>query len=322
MPRSKNQKQKLTVLRSILLERTSSEHPMTMKEIIAALAAYGIPAERKSIYEDIEILNLMGMNIKTVRSKSVGYYAASRDFDLPELKLLVDAVCSSKFIPESQSESLIKKLTSLASVHDRPSLNRSVFVSNRARTVDEDIFQTVDCIHDAIESDRDIAFSYFSWTAEKKKELRHDGKRYRVSPWALVWDDSNYYLVGFDTDKKEIRHYRVDKMVRTGMTDFPRSGREDYERFDISSYSGAVFGMFGGKPERITLQCAKRLANTMLDRFGNDTVILNDGDTFRITVNAVPSPVFLGWVISFGGEVKILSPESTAKKLRELLEKF
>ncbi len=322
MPKSSNQKQKLTVLRSILLEYTSKTHPMTMKEIITELKSRGISAERKSIYNDIEILKMLGTDIKTVREKSVGYYVDQRDFETSELKLLVDAVSSSKFIPESQSKQLIKKLTSLTNIYDRPSLNRSVFVSDRANSVDSDVLDNVDKIHIAIETDRDIAFSYFQWTPEKTKELRRDGARYRVSPWALVWDDNNYYLVGYDDAYGEMRHYRVDKMIRVGITDFPRRGKEDFKKFNISSYSKSVFGMFGGAPMKITLSCANRLANTMLDRFGNDTVILKDGDRFRITVNIVPSPVFFGWVLSFGGEVKILSPESVAKNLDSLIESF
>ena len=322
MPRSGNQKQKLAVLRSILLEYTSKNHPMTMKEIIAELKSRGISAERKSIYNDIETLIMLGTDVKTARGRTVGYYIDKREFEISELKLLVDAVSSSKFIPESQSKQLIKKLTSLTDVHDRPSLNRSVFVSDRVSEVDSDVLDTVDKIHIAIESDRDIAFSYFQWTPEKKKELRRNGERYRVSPWALVWDDNNYYLVGYDLTYSEMRHYRVDKMIRAGITDFKRSGEEEFKKFNISSYSKSVFGMFGGEPMRITLSCANRLANTMLDRFGSDTVILKDGDRFRITVNIVPSPVFFGWVLSFGGDVKILSPESVVNDLESLADAF
>ncbi len=322
MAKSGNQKQKLAVLRSILLEYTSKTHPMTMKEIIAELNSRGISAERKSIYSDIETLIMLGTDIKTARGKTVGYYVDNRDFEMSELKLLVDAVSSSKFIPEKQSKLLIKKLTSLTNIHDRPSLNRSVFVSDRASAVDNDVLDTVDKIHIAIESDRDIAFSYFQWTPDKKKELRRDGARYRVSPWALVWDDNNYYLVGFDITYGEMRHYRVDKMIRAGITDFKRSGEEDFKKFNISSYSKSVFGMFGGEPMRITLSCANRLANAMLDRFGSDTVILKDGGRFRITVNIVPSPVFFGWVLSFGGDVKIVSPESAAESLDRLIDSF
>lgn len=321
MPRSVNQKKKLAVLRDIFLERTDSLHPITMKELISALNASGISAERKSIYSDIELLRELGTDIKTVRGKTTGYYVASREFDLPELKLLADAVRASKFITEKKSTQLIKKLANLANCHDRSSLNREVFVSNRVKSMNEDIYLTVDRIHDAIENDLRISFGYFQWTPEKKKELRRGGERYEVSPWALVWDDSNYYLIGYDHSHNGIRHYRVDKMVSAKLCEKKREGKAAFEEFDLRSYSGAVFGMFGGKPERVALSCSNRLANVMIDRFGRDTVILKESsERFRIHVNVVPSPVFLGWVISFGGEVTIVSPESVAESMKKIAE--
>lgn len=320
MARSSNQKKKLSLLRSILLERTGPEHPISMKEIISALDAYGVSAERKSIYNDLETLRELGLDIQTVKGRYSGYYVGMREFELPELKLLVDAVRASKFITEKKSAVLIKKLASLANEHDRKSLNRAVFVSNRTKSDNEDIYKAIDVIHDAIEADKCISFSYFSWTPDKKKELRNDGKRYDVSPWSLVWDDSNYYLVGFDNEKKEIRHYRVDKMLKIVLAEKERSGEEEFKKFDIASYSGSVFGMFGGAPERVTLSCANRLANVMLDKFGSDITILNDGDgdRFRIHVNVVPSPVFLGWIMGFGSDVEIISPDSVSQKLKNL----
>lgn len=321
MPRHVNQKKKLPILRSILLERSDETHPLSMKELIAALKAHGINAERKSIYNDLETLKELGLDIRTVRGRTVGYYVGSREFELPELKLLVDAVRASKFITEKKSASLIKKLAQLANMHDRKALNRAVFVSNRTKTGNEDIYGTVDRIHDAMEADVDITFKYFQWTASKEKELRRNGSRYCVSPWSLVWDDSNYYLVGYDRDSRAIRHYRVDKMLDARVEDTRREGREEFEKYDINSYSGAVFGMFGGAVERITLSCTNRLANVMLDRFGSSVPILKDGDDrFRITVNVAASPIFFGWVIGFGGEVKIISPESAVDEVERLLK--
>ena len=187
----------------------------------------------------------------------------------------------------------------------------------------EDIYGTIDCIHDAIEQNHNVTFQYFSWTPQKRKELRRNGELYNISPWSLVWDDSNYYLVGYDTASKEIRHYRVDKMQKTQLGKTERTGEAEFKKYDIKSYSSAVFGMFGGTMERVTLSCGNRLANVMLDRFGSDTVVLKDGkDRFRITVNVIPSPVFLGWVISFGTEVKIVSPDHVANNLKRLLSQF
>ncbi len=323
MPRSTNQKKKLPILRRILLERSDETHPLTMKELISALAAHGVTAERKSIYSDLETLRELGLDVRTARGKTVGYYVGTREFELPELKLLVDAVRASKFITERKSSSLIKKLSSLANVHDRKALNRAVFVSNRVKSGNEDIYGNVDRIHEAMEADVDITFKYFQWTADKKKELRRNGARYCVSPWSLVWDDSNYYLVGFDKTSREIRHYRVDKMLEARVEDTARVGGEEFKKYDIASYSGAVFGMFGGKAERVTLSCTNRLANVMLDRFGSNIPILKDGvDRFRITVNIVTGPIFFGWVMSFGGEVRIISPESAARELDAIAKSF
>ncbi len=322
MPRSANQKKKLSILRSVLLERSDETHPLTMKDLINALSAHGISAERKSIYNDIETLRELGLDICTVRGKTTGYFIGSRDFELPELKMLVDAVRASKFITEKKSATLIKKLASLANVHDRKALNRAVFVSNRTKTENESIYYTVDAIHEAMENNLDITFRYFRWTHNKQKELRKDGERYEVSPWSLVWDDSNYYLIGYDSESEEIRHYRVDKMLDVKLSTTERRGEDEFKKYDISSYSSAVFGMFGGKPERVTLSCSNRVANVMLDRFGNDIAIIKDGsDRFRITVNIVPSPIFLGWVISFGGEVEIVSPEQVKTEMQKLIDK-
>lgn len=321
MARQSNQKRKLVFLRDILLEYTDEKHPMTMKEIINQLAARGVSAERKSLYDDLETLKALEIDIQTARSRSTGYYVAKRDFELSELKLLVDAVTASKFIPRSEANGLVKKLTSLAGIYDRPSLNRQVFVSNKNAALESDLFHTVDRIHEATEGDLNLKFRYFGWTVRKEKVFRRNGDFYNVSPWSLVWDDNNYYLVGFDLETSEIRHFRVDKMTEIKVTDIRRSGKEQFEKFDIQSYSDAAFGMFGGKMERVTLRCAERLANVMIDRFGSRTVILNDGGSFRITVNVIPGPVFLGWVLSFGGEVEIISPENVKELFSDLNER-
>jgi len=321
MPRSSNQKRKLSIIRDLLYEKTNASHPITVKEVIAELNAMGISAERKSIYDDMETLQVLGEDIKTVRGRATGYYIDNRNFDLSELKLLIDAVRASKFIPEKQSKNLMAKLSSLACVHDRPSLNRQVFVSNRAKSLNDDIFSTIDILHEAMEKDLSVSFKYFQWTVDGRKEYRKNGERYNISPWSLVWDDSTYYLVGFDNEKGELRHYRVDKMSKALLSNMARQGKEEFKKYDIKSYSGAIFGMFGGEMERVTISCANRLANVMLDRFGNKTPIIKQGDRFRITVNVVPSPVFLGWVISFGDEAEIIEPQNIKEKYDRLRNK-
>ena len=323
MPKSANQKKKLILLRGILLEKTDGEHGISMAEIINSLAAYGIKAERKSIYDDLNALRELGLDVQMRRDRGVTYYVKDRDFSSAELKLLADAAGSSKFIPLEKSRELNKKLASLAGSGERKSLKRDFYVSNRADGQNADIYKNIDVISESINEDCDVEFKYFGWDARKNKSFHRDGRKYRVSPWSLIWDDSNYYLAGYDHEYKEIRHYRVDKMqAAVSLPETRRTGKEEFEKYDVAgACAGAMFGMFGGTAERVTLRCASSCANVMIDRFGRNTVILNDGETFRIHVNVVPGETFYGWVAGFGGKVSVLAPERVAREYAELLKK-
>lgn len=318
MAKSKNQKVKLFVLLDILKNQTDETHPITTAKLIDELARQDIKSERKTIYADIECLINYGFDVVNNRGN---YYMASREFELPELKLLVDAVQSSKFITAKKSQELIHKLSSMVSKYDASELNRQVFVSGRVKTMNESIYYNVDKLHCAMNNNREITFKYFDWNYKKEKILRHNGKIYRVSPWSLNWDDENYYLVSYDDEGEMIRHFRVDKMVEISETNDERKGRECFAEFDSAAYSKQVFGMFSGKPELVTLKCSKRLAGVMIDRFGNDiTMISVDDDNFEMTVKVTVSPPFLSWVCQFGGDVKIVSPQEVQKKLKEMAE--
>ena len=322
MPKSANQKLKLLYLLKILLEYTDEEHPLTISELIEHLSGYDIPAERKSLYSDIELLREYGIDIEAVKSKSYGYYVASRDFELPELKLLVDAVQSSKFITRKKSSELIGKIEAFASRYQAKNLERQVFVANRIKTMNESIYYTVDYIHTAISSDSKIAFRYFEWTAKKEKVLKHDGKEYIISPWALTWDDENYYLVAYDSQAGIIKHYRVDKITNIRILDEKREGAESFMEFDMAIYSKSVFGMFGGSAEYVSLLCHESLAGVVIDRFGPEIVFLSrENGFFEITVSVVLSSQFYSWVFGFGDRMKILSPEKAQKGFLEQLEK-
>ncbi|MBQ9080325.1 MAG: WYL domain-containing protein [Clostridia bacterium] len=304
----------------ILLERTDEDHVLTMSELIEALGEYGIDAERKSLYADIEALREYGIDIELRRGKSVGYYVANRLFELPELKLLVDAVQSSRFITRKKSGELIKKLSGMSSVYEAMQLRRQVYVANRIKTANESIYYNIDAIHSAMLKNCRITFQYFDWTPDKQKQLRHDGMRYCVSPWALTWDDENYYLIAYDSDADGIRHYRVDKMQKITPAEQPRDGREIFEDFDMAIYSRQVFGMFGGKRECVVLDCADELAGVIIDRFGDDVSIRRrDGGRFEATVNVVVSPMFLSWVVGFCGRMKVASPQNVIDELNKLM---
>ena len=324
MSRSSNQKLKLIYLARILQEKTDEDHGLAMQEIIDELARYDVKAERKSIYDDMEALNLIGMDVmkETVGGRTE-YKLLSRTFELPELKLLVDAVQSSKFITRKKSESLIRRIESLASVHQAKKLARNVYVANRIKTMNESIYYTVDDIHSAIYQGKKITFQYFKWNEKGEKALRRDGKVYKVSPWALTWDDENYYLVAFDSEAGIIKHYRVDKMVKLAVCDEKREGEEHFRNFDMALYSKKTFGMYSGRDEQVTLRCRNPMADPIIDRFGQDVLMrpVAGEDAFDVTVKVSVSPVFLTWVMNFGGDIKITAPQHVIDQQIELAKK-
>ena len=317
MAKSSNQKLKILYLMKIFLEKTDCEHSLTLAEIITELEKYRITAERKSLYDDIETLRAYGMDIETTRDTRVRYYVASRLFELPELKLLVDAVQASKFITVRKSGELIKKLESFSSMYEAMRLNRQVYVSNRIKTMNESIYYNVDFIHNAINRNKKITFKYYEWTPEKEKKLRHDGATYSVSPWALTWDDEYYYMIAYDSAASKIKHYRVDKMVKISVSEDSREGSEVFSDFDMAVYSRQSFGMFGGEPTIVRLECDNSLAGVIIDRFGTDITMLSHGDKFEASVKVMLSPTFIAWVLGFGSKIKILSPAPVAEMLKE-----
>lgn len=321
MAKSTNQKLKLLYLMQIMLEKTDDEHGLQMCEIIEELARYDIAAERKSLYSDIEALQVYGIDInKEQRDRTVYYYVGSRNLELAELKLLVDAVQSSKFITEKKSRQLIKKLERYVSKYDAQKLNRQVYVHGRIKTMNESIYYNVDKIHNAIDDNVMIKFQYYQWNVDKEMELRHGGAFYRVSPWGLVWDDENYYMIGYDGAAGMIKHFRVDKMIKIGLLNTRREGREQFCQQDISSYTKKRFGMFTGKEQSVTMLCENHFVGVMLDRFGRDVRMRKvDADHFQITVDVVVSNNFFGWVFGLGKGVKITGPENVVAELQNYI---
>lgn len=316
MPR---QKLKLLYLQKILLEQTDEEHGLTASEIIEKLSQYGISAERKSLYDDLEKLEVFGVDICRTKSNTTKYYVASRDFEVPELKLLVDAIQSSKFITHKKSYALIKKLEQLVSVYQGKELQRQVYVTNRVKTVNEKIYYNVDTLHNAISNNRQITFRYMQWTlnfAGKnriEKTPRRNGELYNVSPWALCWDDENYYLIAYDNSAQMIKHYRVDKMENIAVLQEKRLGGECFKSFDLAGYAKKVFSMFGGDEVQVEFSVDNSLVGVIADRFGKDVFITRESDsTFNMTASVVLSPQFYAWVFGLSDKIKILSPQSAA----------
>ncbi len=327
MPKSPNQKMKPLLLQRILLERTDEDHGLTVPELIALLEEEGVAAERKSVYSDLQTLADFGLDIvKRKESGKVVYYVGARTFELPELKLLVDAVQSSRFITHKKSNQLIQKVEGFASRYQAQQLQRQVFVTNRVKTMNESIYINVDKIYEAIAANRRITYRYLDWAFRDgaaggyEKQFRRQGKTYRVSPWSLCWADERYYMIGFDSEAGLIKHYRVDKMLGIALTDEPRDGQEHFEHFDMAVYTRQVFGMFGGNEQTVTLRFENRLLGVVLDRFGEDVPIRReDADTFQVRVRVAVSPQFLSWVFSFGGGARIVSPAAVADTMREQL---
>lgn len=316
------QKLKPIYIMDYLLHNSDEQHPVTMKQIIGYLESRGIPAERKSVYSDIDALRFYGLDIvQAVNGKTTGYFIGERSFELPELKILVDSVQSSKFITHTKAGTLIKKIEKLASIHEAQLLQRQVFVANRIKQMNESIYYNVDEIHNGISQNKQIRFKYFMYTVEKKKTYRHDGAFYHVSPFALTWDDENYYMVAFDSESKEIRHYRVDKMDSIQVTDVNREGLDAYKALDMGVYAKKVFGMFTGTEERVTLRFDNDLVGAVLDRLGLDSMIIpDDEEHFTVSADVVVSPQFFAWVSGFGPKAKIISPETVVEQMRKHAE--
>ena len=328
MPRGSNQKFKLYRLAQIMMEQTDDEHYITMPEIKEALAEYDITADRKSLYNDLRDLEILGIEVEGEQDGNrYRYHVVNRPFELPELKLLVDAIQSSKFITTTKSRELIHKLESFVSNHDARKLQRQVVVIDRNKTINETIYYSVDMIYAAISSNVQIRFQYFDWDVHKQMKLRKDGAFYEVSPWLLTWDDENYYLVAYDFQAGILKHYRVDKMLRLSLTDDVREGKECFDKLDVAAYSKKTFGMFAGEEKTIQLLCDQTMTGVIIDRFGSDVAIRPKDDThILVRVNVAVSPQFYGWLSGLSGKVCILSPSEIAldyqKYLQNILDSY
>ena len=320
-----HQKLKLFYLMKILLEKTDEEHTITVPEMIAELGKLGISAERKSVYDDLEYLKLFGLDVCSRKTRTHDYFIGSREFELPELKMLVDSVQSSKFITHKKSMELISKIEKLTSEANAKKLHRQVFVTNRVKTVNETIYYNVDKIHDAIAANKQITFKYYDLDVNRKKVYRKNGDRYTESPVALTWDDENYYLITYKEKYDDYAHYRVDKMESIEITEEDRVLSE--EPFDLSAYSKTTFAMFGGEETEVSIKFENDLVGVVFDRFGTDVRIVKaDEDHFICTVKVAVSPHFLSWIVSFGRRAKIMSPDYVVDEMyaliRESLENY
>ena len=324
MAKGANQKLKMLYLAKIFLEETDEECPLTLKEITERLHQYDVNADRKTLYQDFEELRRFGLDIISVNEgKHYGYYLGSRTFELPELKLLVDSVQSARFISGRKSAELIEKIGKLAGPHEAKHLKRQVFLNGRIKSMNESIYYTVDRIHAAIEEDRQVKFQYYRWNVKKEAQLRREGAWYEVSPWALVQEDENYYLIAYDADADQIKHYRADKILHLEALDVKRRGQEAFGAYDLPKYMNRLFSMFAGEEQRVMLEAENGMANILIDRFGKDIPIIEaDPDHFRTYVDVEVSDQFLGWIIALGDGIRISGPPQVIDQMKRITKRL
>lgn len=325
MSKSANQKQKLLYLIDYLKKNTDDTHVVSTAQIIEYMASNGIKVERKTVYADIDTLCEYGYDVIRVGGKSGGYFLGARDFELAEVKLLVDLVQSSKFITTSKSRELIRKLEKEVSRYDAGKLHRQVVVADRNKTSNENIYYSVDVIYEAIAHNVKVKYQYFEWDEKKQQRLRKDGDYYKVSPWLLTWEDENYYLMAYDDEAGILKHYRVDKMLHIELTNEVRTGEAEFEKVDVASFSKKTFGMFAGEERTLQLVADASMTSVLVDRFGRDVPIRRlDEKHVLVRANVAVSPHFYGWLAGFAGKISIYGPadvkESYREYIKELLE--
>ena len=315
--KASNQFRVLLLLR-YLYKHSSEEHPVSVVDILRFWESKGIRTDRKCVYGDIAVLREFGLDIVQRRERQNLYFIGSRLFELPELKLLVDAVESSHFITRKKSADLLRKLSALASREQVRQLDRPVYMDGTAKQDNEGIYYTVDTIHTAIQVQKQITFQYTEYTPEKKKVLKHDGYWYFFSPYALIWSRDFYYAVGWSEKHGKIAQFRVDRMVNVELLE---QASVLMREFDPAAYVRRVFGMYGTETQTLELLCENHVMSSVIDRFGEDVQIASvDSEHFAATVEVAPSPPFFAWVFTFAGSIRIINPPEMVEKFREMAQ--
>ncbi len=316
-------KPKLLILRDIFLEKTDENHALTIPELIKALSLYGISAERKTLYDDINILTTYGLDIVvSKRSHSNTYYVASRTFQDEELQVLANAVASSKFLTNKKSNDLIKKLEKLTSIYNAKELKRTIYIEGRVKNFNEQIYYNINSIHDAINRKKKITFKYFSYDLNKKKEYLHDGEVYAVSPYYIVWENDYYYLICYCDKHENISRYRIDRMANVKVSEESYKVPNDSE-LEMAKTLRSTFSMYGGDKKIVTIELANELIDVIIDRFGSDVRITKKSDTtFTVSVEVQISPPFWGWLFQFGTKAKIIAPQSIVEQAKKETRKL
>ena len=296
-----------------LYENTDENHPVSTPELVKIFQSEDAHASRKTVKDDIDVLVGEGFDIVTVRSTQNSFFLANRKFEIPEIKLLIDAVSSSRFINKEKSAVLIEKLTGMVSKAQAEKIRRHLYTADRVKADNRQIYYTVDAITDAINEGKKISFQYFEYNGAKERLLRRDGAKYHVSPYALVWDDNHYYMLGFSDDRQRMVNYRVDRMCNTVMTE--EAAVPMPAGFDMEEYVQHQFRMFAGEEVEVVLECRNDMMKYIVDQFGEEVETRPASkETFFARVSVADSPTFYGWVFPFEGKVRIAEPQEIRDK--------
>lgn len=308
-------------LAKILYEQTDEDHYLTTAQLMQILENdYGIKSHRQTIKAEIELLRQFGLKIEEIKSTQNRYNLYGRDFDVPELKLLIDAVASYKFITHTKSEKLVKKLGSLASIHSADSIRRNIDCEGRIKSENEKIYFIVDAINQAINENKKISFQYFCYNVRKEKRLNNNGEPYVITPLHLVWNGDYYYMIGVYDYKQRLGSFRVDRIVKCPAI-LKDDGTPPPEGFNVNEYINTTFFMFNSEHAEVELICDNDVMDAIIDRFGEDvTIYANDLNSFRAVVNVATSHIFYSWVFGFCGKVKIKEPEAVKQKYFEMIK--
>ncbi len=322
MANKSGQKIKLLYIMNILLNETDEAHPLNSNDIIDRLEELGIDAERKSVYSDISTLLEYGLDIEKSEEYKGGYYIASKSFELAELKLLVDAISSSRFISDNKARELAKRVANLGNVYDAAELSRQVVVANRDKENNNQIFYVIDTIYRCIDNNKKMNFKYYKWNEKKEKEYRYGGEPITVSPACLLWFEENYYLVAYSDKREDIRYYRVDKMESAEELSTPREGVASINNKKIAEIARNSFGMFQGVTKTVSIMCDKSMVGVFIDRFGRDIMVIDKKDMANLRIELEVSPQFFGWISGLGDKVYIDGPNEVKAEYKEYIKKL
>ena len=314
-----NNKARILYVLRYMWEETNEAHIVNCGDILAYLQKRGITAERKTIYSDIDALKDAGIAIENVRGKRGGYYISDRIFDLPELKILIDGIASSKFLTYGKSKSLINKLMGLCSKFDAEEIGSNLFITGRIKSMNESIFYNVDQINRAINQNKKISFKYFDYNVQKKKVFHDNGEKRIVSPYAMVLDSEKYYLVAYNHKENLIKHYRLDKIFAINILDEDR--QKAPEEIVFPKYTDKLFSMYGGETKSVVMEFDAKLSHTVIDKFGKSIPFLNgrDDNHFMIRADVAISDQFFGWIFGLGDKARIISPPEVTELMAERL---